>query len=373
MSFKNSSFFVLFGILFLVLSLPLFLAHYGLEGDLVSTGDFIYTQNNRSPEEYQEILLRFYTQELVAHGAMLFASSVAAFTFVTGFINARKNDNRFWRSIIFVLFSGLLLGITIYTGFRLLHYGVLTNDILRFDTEPLREHNNTLETFTEAFSEKRFERHVGLFKNLLIKISRGLPTSPDLETLSENVFFFSIYSGLFSAYLIFYAFGYHSVDSLRDIKIDKKIHRRNVFWFLYFVVPVISGIVGVMSDYPVWVTTISGILTILIPLWYIGLLAVWCWWTKMISKDQAIGGSISLMCVVIAIIYIVLLLGAEWMEAQGWVTWNPDTVRFWVIAVPVFIAFVAVMGIGAWIGWTIATTPSPKSIEEIRKEEDKTK
>jgi predicted DNA-binding transcriptional regulator len=88
----------------------------------------------------------------------------------------------------------------------------------------------------------------------------------------------------------------------------------------------------------------------------------------MVSKDQAIGGIIFLVCVVIAILYIVLLLGAQWMEGQGWVTWNPDTVRFWVIAVPVFIAFIAVMGIGAWIGWTMATTPPPKPIEEITSE-----
>jgi hypothetical protein len=31
-------------------------------------------------------------------------------------------------------------------------------------------------------------------------------------------------------------------------------------------------------------------------------------------------------------------------------------VRFWTIAVPVFVAFVAMLGIGAWIGWTMATT-----------------
>jgi len=27
------------------------------------------------------------------------------------------------------------------------------------------------------------------------------------------------------------------------------------------------------------------------------------------------------------------------------------------------------MGIGAWIGWTMATTPPPKPIEEIEQEE----
>ncbi|HUT16971.1 MAG TPA: hypothetical protein VMW84_01585, partial [Acidobacteriota bacterium] len=36
--------------------------------------------------------------------------------------------------------------------------------------------------------------------------------------------------------------------------------------------------------------------------------------------------------------------------------------------VPVFVAFVAVLFIGAWIGWTMATTPPPKPIEEITTE-----
>ena len=39
-----------------------------------------------------------------------------------------------------------------------------------------------------------------------------------------------------------------------------------------------------------------------------------------------------------------------------------------MIAVPVFVAFVAIMFIGAWIGWTMATTPPPKPIEEITTE-----
>ena len=47
---------------------------------------------------------------------------------------------------------------------------------------------------------------------------------------------------------------------------------------------------------------------------------------------------------------------------------DKDAVRFWIIAVPVFVAFIAVMGIGAWIGWTMATTPPPKPIEEITSE-----
>jgi predicted DNA-binding transcriptional regulator len=40
----------------------------------------------------------------------------------------------------------------------------------------------------------------------------------------------------------------------------------------------------------------------------------------------------------------------------------------------VFVAFVVVLAIGAWIGWTMATTPPPKPIEEFEvetKEEEK--
>ena len=47
--------------------------------------------------------------------------------------------------------------------------------------------------------------------------------------------------------------------------------------------------------------------------------------------------------------------------------------RFWLIAVPVTVAFVAIMAIGAWIGWTMATTPPPKPIEEITSEMEEKK
>jgi len=44
-------------------------------------------------------------------------------------------------------------------------------------------------------------------------------------------------------------------------------------------------------------------------------------------------------------------------------------VRFWLVAIPVAVAFVLVFGIGAWIGWTMATTPPPKPIEFEEEEE----
>ena len=82
------------------------------------------------------------------------------------------------------------------------------------------------------------------------------------------------------------------------------------------------------------------------------------------SKDQAIGGAILLVCVVVAVGYLATLFYPQWLVTVGLLS-NTNNVQFWLVAVPVFIAFVAILFIGAWIGWTMATTPPPKPIEEI--------
>ncbi|MEM3769610.1 MAG: transcriptional regulator [Candidatus Bathyarchaeia archaeon] len=87
----------------------------------------------------------------------------------------------------------------------------------------------------------------------------------------------------------------------------------------------------------------------------------------MVSKDQSIGGAIFLICLIIAIFYVITLFYPDWIVNLGWAS-KPEHVQFWLIAIPVFIAFIAIMGIGAWIGWTMATTPPPKPIEEITSE-----
>ncbi len=91
----------------------------------------------------------------------------------------------------------------------------------------------------------------------------------------------------------------------------------------------------------------------------------------MASKDQAIGGVIFIVCALVGIFYVVTLFYPNWLGVFGLDTGDADVlsnVRFWIIAVPVLIAFIAIMGIGAWIGWTMATTPPPKPIEEITSE-----
>jgi H+/Cl- antiporter ClcA len=90
----------------------------------------------------------------------------------------------------------------------------------------------------------------------------------------------------------------------------------------------------------------------------------------MASKDQAIGWLIFAACVVVIILYLVGLLwyGSPLGNSFGTSHWP---LAFTLIAIPVLLAFVLILGIGAWIGWTMATTPPPKPIEEIETEEKK--
>ena len=86
------------------------------------------------------------------------------------------------------------------------------------------------------------------------------------------------------------------------------------------------------------------------------------------SKDQAIGGAILLVCLIVAVGYLVSLFYPDWIVNIGLAS-STASVQFWIIAIPVFVAFIAILGIGAWIGYTMATTPPPKPIEEITSEQ----
>jgi len=104
------------------------------------------------------------------------------------------------------------------------------------------------------------------------------------------------------------------------------------------------------------------------------------------TRDQAIGAAICAICVLVLVGYladiiIIAITGAE----KSWISWllndvigfhtNPTWVLIWLIGIPVVIAFCVVLAIGAWIGWTMATTPPPAPIEELeaelREEEEK--
>ena len=91
----------------------------------------------------------------------------------------------------------------------------------------------------------------------------------------------------------------------------------------------------------------------------------------MVSKDQSIGGLILFICAFLAIFYLVSLAVPSWLGMLG-VPADFD-VQFWFIAIPVIIAFVAVLLIGGWIGYTMLTTPPPKPIEELTTEPEEKK
>jgi predicted DNA-binding transcriptional regulator len=75
------------------------------------------------------------------------------------------------------------------------------------------------------------------------------------------------------------------------------------------------------------------------------------------SKDQVIGGLLLVVSVIVIIVY-------------GWIIFFPPYSQWDMLLMKLtaFIAIAGVFGILAWIGYTLATTPPPKPIEEIEKE-----
>ena len=90
----------------------------------------------------------------------------------------------------------------------------------------------------------------------------------------------------------------------------------------------------------------------------------------MVSKDQAIGALILIVCIVVLVVYLAALFFPIQMgNLVGLKIMDPYHAVIWLLAIPVVIAVIVVLGIGAWIGWTMATTPPPKPIEETELEE----
>jgi predicted DNA-binding transcriptional regulator len=77
------------------------------------------------------------------------------------------------------------------------------------------------------------------------------------------------------------------------------------------------------------------------------------------NKDQALGLLLFLGSVVGAILYLWLVFLSPW--------------QMLVLQVTAFLAVGFVLFILGWIGYTLATTPPPKPIEEIEKEIESTK
>jgi predicted DNA-binding transcriptional regulator len=78
-----------------------------------------------------------------------------------------------------------------------------------------------------------------------------------------------------------------------------------------------------------------------------------------LNSDQVLGAFILVGSVIGVVVYgaLLFLLG--------------ETISLLTLQVSAFLAVAFVLGIMAWIGYTLATTPPPKPIEEIEKEIEK--
>ena len=73
------------------------------------------------------------------------------------------------------------------------------------------------------------------------------------------------------------------------------------------------------------------------------------------SKDQSYGFVIFIVAVLVAIVYLAMFF-SPYIGLPAWL-------QFWALAIPVLLFVLLVLVIGAWIGWTMLTTPPPAPLE----------
>ena len=80
------------------------------------------------------------------------------------------------------------------------------------------------------------------------------------------------------------------------------------------------------------------------------------------SRDKALGTTLTLASAAIIVAYAILVFNPPNWHIMGM------KVDLFLLKLTGFIAVAGVFGILAWVGYTLATTPPPKPIEEIEKE-----
>lgn len=79
------------------------------------------------------------------------------------------------------------------------------------------------------------------------------------------------------------------------------------------------------------------------------------------ASDKAVGAGLVALGVIVTFIYGVILFYPHLFGLSQAASMD-------LVKLTVFVAVASVMGVLAWIGYTLATTPPPKPIEEIEKE-----
>ncbi len=74
----------------------------------------------------------------------------------------------------------------------------------------------------------------------------------------------------------------------------------------------------------------------------------------MVAKDKAIGVFLLIISIIIIVVYGYILFLTQY--------------DILLLKLTGIIAVIVVFGIVAWIGYTLATTPPPKPLEELEKE-----
>jgi len=204
------------------------------------------TTSVKANDDNQSILLNFYAQQLVAHGAELFAATTATFTFITKFIDkATKGDK--WRKIVYILISGVLFSSSIFLSFRIFYYGYLCSGVIVFPDENIvfpefLQNNSTLAAYKKniddyVFSEKGYNNKsynmTSIIRNFLSHLN-----FPDNFDDPSNGLFIAMNWGFLLACIVFFAF---SNSWNRD---DSK------FWLIYFSLPsIIVLIISFITNY----------------------------------------------------------------------------------------------------------------------------
>jgi len=91
--------------------------------------------------------LSYYGQQLIAHGATLFAVLTAAFTFMAHMRPRAAPNSKWkkWRQGVFVIIAGVLLSVGFQTLFRIMYYGAIVTQVVQIsDGKSLYEYSVAL-------------------------------------------------------------------------------------------------------------------------------------------------------------------------------------------------------------------------------------